>query len=137
MLRVVKFRHGFCTLLLYFIALAYLFSPDEGSCCIFSNRNNCCEFLASDGVICKGSSITNSIVLLIYFWCIEDFLTIFQFRQKNLELIRCNIKIKRFLFNMRNEKLRDCQDMAWIFHRHRNNWFAGVKLKNDMIVAET
>ena len=30
---------------------AYLFSPDEESCDIFSTRNNCCEFLASYGVI--------------------------------------------------------------------------------------
>ena len=29
---------------------AYLFSPDEGSCYIFSTWNNCCEFLASYGV---------------------------------------------------------------------------------------
>ena len=37
--------------LLHFTTRAYLFSPDEGSCCIFSTRNNCCEFLASYGVI--------------------------------------------------------------------------------------
>ena len=30
---------------------AYLFTPEEGSCYAFSTRNNCCEFLASDGVI--------------------------------------------------------------------------------------
>ena len=28
-----------------------LFSPEEGSCYVFSTRNNCCEFLASGGVI--------------------------------------------------------------------------------------
>ena len=30
---------------------AYLFSPEEVSCYIFSTRNNGCEFLASDGFI--------------------------------------------------------------------------------------
>ena len=30
---------------------AYLLPPEEGSCYVFSTRNNCCEFLASDGVI--------------------------------------------------------------------------------------
>ena len=38
-------------MLLYFGTDAYLFSPDEGSCCVFSTRNNCCEFLAFYGVI--------------------------------------------------------------------------------------
>ena len=49
----LKFCHciWFCTLLFYFGTRAYLFSPDEGSCYIFSTRNNCCEFLASYGVI--------------------------------------------------------------------------------------
>ena len=41
----------FCTLLLHFGTCAYLFSPEEGSCYIFSTRNNCCEFLAYYGVI--------------------------------------------------------------------------------------
>ena len=38
-------------LLLHFGTRACLFSPDKGSCYVFSTRNNCCEFLASDGVI--------------------------------------------------------------------------------------
>ena len=29
---------------------AYIFSPDEGLCCIFSNRNYCYRFLTSYGV---------------------------------------------------------------------------------------
>ena len=29
----------------------YLFSPEEGSCYVFSIRNNCCEYLASYGAI--------------------------------------------------------------------------------------
>ena len=37
--------------LLYFGTRVYLFSPEEGSRYLFSTRNNCCEFLASDGVI--------------------------------------------------------------------------------------
>ena len=41
----------FCTLMLHFGTRAYLFSPEEGSCYVFSTRNNCCKFLASDGVI--------------------------------------------------------------------------------------
>ena len=41
----------FCTLLLHFGTRAYLFSPEEGSCYVFSTRNNCCEFLAFYGVI--------------------------------------------------------------------------------------
>ena len=40
-----------CAWSLHFGTRAYLFSPDEGSCYIFSIRNNCCEFLASYGVI--------------------------------------------------------------------------------------
>ena len=39
------------TLLLLFGTRAYLSSPNEGSCYIFSTRNNCCEFLVSHGVI--------------------------------------------------------------------------------------
>ena len=38
-------------LLLHFSTRAYLFPPDKGSCYIFSTQNNCCEFLASYGVI--------------------------------------------------------------------------------------
>ena len=41
----------FDTLLLHFGTCAYLFSPEEGSCYVFLTRNNCCGFLASDGVI--------------------------------------------------------------------------------------
>ena len=36
---------------IYFGTRAYLFSPDERSCYVFSIWNNCCEFLAFDGVI--------------------------------------------------------------------------------------
>ena len=39
------------TLLLHFGTRAYLFSPDEKSCYIFSTQNNCCKFLAPYGVI--------------------------------------------------------------------------------------
>ena len=28
-----------------------MFSPEEGLCYVYSTQNNCCEFLASDGVI--------------------------------------------------------------------------------------
>ena len=41
------------TLLLHFGTHAYLFLPEEGSCYVFSTRNNYSEFLASDGVIFK------------------------------------------------------------------------------------
>ena len=40
-----------CNVLLHFGTRAYLFSPEEGSWYVFSTRINCCEFLASDGVI--------------------------------------------------------------------------------------
>ena len=40
-------------LLILFGTRAHLFSPDEGSCFIFSIRNNCCEFFTSYGVIFK------------------------------------------------------------------------------------
>ena len=40
-----------CTFVLYFGSRAYLFSPDEGSCYVFSTRNNCSEFVASYGII--------------------------------------------------------------------------------------
>ena len=38
---------------LHFTTLAYLFTPNEGSCCVFSTQNNCCEFLAFRGVTFK------------------------------------------------------------------------------------
>ena len=44
-------QNTYTTLLLHFGTRAYLFSPDERSCYIFSTRNNSCEFLASYGVI--------------------------------------------------------------------------------------
>ena len=43
-------RNVTATLLLHFGTRAYLFSPDEGSCYVFSTRNNYCEFLAFYGV---------------------------------------------------------------------------------------
>ena len=46
------------TLLLLFGTRAYLFSPEEGSCYVFSTRNNCCEFLAFYGVVTQ--SVTQS-----------------------------------------------------------------------------
>ena len=55
--------HLVCTLLLYFGTCAYLFLPDEGSCYIFSTRNNCCEFLASSGVIIQ--SVTQSLYRVV------------------------------------------------------------------------
>ena len=39
------------TFLLYCSSCAYSFSPDKGPCFAFSNRNNCCELLASNVVI--------------------------------------------------------------------------------------
>ena len=45
-----------CTFLLHFGTRAYLLSPGEGSCCIFSTRNNCCEFLASYGAILQNDT---------------------------------------------------------------------------------
>ena len=44
-------KHECRTLLLYFGTRAYLSSPEEGSCYMLSTRSNCCEFLASYGVI--------------------------------------------------------------------------------------
>ena len=41
------------TLLLHFGIRAYLISPEEGSCYVFSIQNNCCEFLASDVLFFK------------------------------------------------------------------------------------
>ena len=40
-----------CNSNVHFGTRAYLFSPEEGLCYIFSTQNNCWEFLASDGVI--------------------------------------------------------------------------------------
>ena len=40
-------------LLLLFGTRAYLLLPDKVSCYIFSAENNCCEFLASYGIIFK------------------------------------------------------------------------------------
>ena len=36
---------------IFFCTHAYLFLSDEGSCFLFSIQNNCCEFLASYGII--------------------------------------------------------------------------------------
>ena len=56
--------HGCWTLLLHFGTCAYLFSPEGGSCYVFSTQNNCCKFLASDGV-----TFQNVIKLLsLIFW---------------------------------------------------------------------
>ena len=33
------------------VTATYLFSPEEGSCYVFSTRNNCCKFLAFYGFI--------------------------------------------------------------------------------------
>ena len=41
--------------MLLFGTRAYLFSPDEGSCYVFSTRNNCWKFLASYDVIFQSS----------------------------------------------------------------------------------
>ena len=38
------------TLLLFYSTRAYLFSPGEGLCCMFSAQNNCYKFLALKGV---------------------------------------------------------------------------------------
>ena len=46
-----KRRNVRATLLLHFGTRAYLSSHEAGSCYVFSTQNNCCEFLASDGVI--------------------------------------------------------------------------------------
>ena len=54
-------------LLLYFSTRAYLFSPEERSCYVFLTRNNCCEFLASYGVIIQ--SVIQS--LLKWSWFTE------------------------------------------------------------------
>ena len=40
----------FCMLLLHFGTPAYLFSPEEGLCYVFSTQNNYCEFLAISSV---------------------------------------------------------------------------------------
>ena len=39
------------TVTYYFGTRAYLISPEEGSCYVFSIQNNCCEFFASYSVI--------------------------------------------------------------------------------------
>ena len=58
------------TLLLLFGTRAYLFSPNKGSCCIFSTRNSWCKVLASYGVI------TQSVI--------QSLLTLFKKVQKSL-----------------------------------------------------
>ena len=71
------------TLRLHFGTRAYLFLPEEGSCYVFSTGNNCCEFLASDGVIffqsviksffktpVFGAPLTiNDIAIKIFYYC--------------------------------------------------------------------
>ena len=56
-------------MLLHFRPRAYLFSPDEGSCYVFSNRNNCCEFLASSGVTFQ-SVIESFLQMVTLYECI-------------------------------------------------------------------
>ena len=75
------------TLLLYFGTRAYLFSSDEGSCYIFSARNNCCEFLASYGdtfqsaIKSSWKSIFNWVVNFFPLFCyiLEYFMARIQF----------------------------------------------------------
>ena len=45
----------FSTLLIYFGTRVYLFLPDERPCYVFSTQNNCCELLASYGVIIQSA----------------------------------------------------------------------------------
>ena len=49
-MRYIPIHYGYY-IMHYFGTRAYLFSPEEGSCYVFSTRNNCCEFLASYGII--------------------------------------------------------------------------------------
>ena len=50
---------------------ASLFMPDEGSCYVFSTRNNCCEFLAFHGVtfqsVIKSFFKTSVFVALLWY----------------------------------------------------------------------
>ena len=65
---ILAFRNNcFGKLLLQFGTRAYLYSPDEGSCYIFSSRKDFCVFLLSYGII-RQSDIQphNNIHLLIY-----------------------------------------------------------------------
>ena len=48
---------------------AYLFSPDEGSCYVFSTWNNCCKFLASYGVTFQ--SIIKPLHKYLLFWFLQ------------------------------------------------------------------
>ena len=59
-------------LLLYYGTRAYLLSPDEGSCYDFSTGNNCCEFLASYGIIFQ-NNIKSS--LLNCSWVMKNLVT--------------------------------------------------------------
>ena len=54
-----------CTLLLYCGTRSYLLSPDEESYDVFSARNNCCEFLASDGVILQSDDQSYHLTYLV------------------------------------------------------------------------
>ena len=63
-------------LLLLFSTHAYLLSPDEGLCYVFSTRNNCCEFLALYGdtfqsVIKSYNSIISLALILLNFIAFE------------------------------------------------------------------
>ena len=51
---------------LIFRTPAYMFSPDEGSCYVFSTPNNCCEFFASYGVTFH---VLSNHSLKRRFWC--------------------------------------------------------------------
>ena len=50
----------FGTLLLYFGTRTCLFSPDEGSCYVFSTRDNCCEFFAAYDAVILSAILSNT-----------------------------------------------------------------------------
>ena len=57
-------------MLLHFGTRAYLFSPEEGLCYVFSTWNKCCEFFANDGVIIQ--SVIQSMCIYIYRYVFVD-----------------------------------------------------------------
>ena len=64
----------FCMLLLHFSTCAYLFSPDKGSCFIFSTQNYCWEFLASYAVTFQ--CVINSWRCIIWYCCINKLIVL-------------------------------------------------------------
>ena len=83
-----------CTLLLHFGTRAYLFSPEEGLCYVFSTRNNYYEFLAFCG--CYYRKCYSIIFENAKLWC---FIVTLNSVKNDVDQLIWNLFYRTFLFH--------------------------------------